>query len=152
MQSRRVRNEQTYFSQKGCITMSNYIYEKITNNIIKKIEEENLLPWQKGWSCGSEYPMNWATKRNYRGINTLILAYTKWDNPYWLSEKQGKLPARFQVFGTFLRVRKHPRDVFIIIFDRGFSVTFPYVVLRRLSALHLPLVYTAIARVAGNTG
>lgn len=55
--------------------MSKKIYEIITNQIVKSIQDvidgkEKLLPWQKPWRGGK---INYITGKSYRGINTFLL-------------------------------------------------------------------------------
>lgn len=50
--------------------MSKKIYEMITNQIIKKLEQ-GTIPWRKPWVNG--VAVNWKTQKEYRGINTMLL-------------------------------------------------------------------------------
>lgn len=50
--------------------MSKKIYEMVTNRIMEKLKE-GTIPWRRPFSNFS--PVNWATQREYRGINTLLL-------------------------------------------------------------------------------
>jgi hypothetical protein len=48
------------------------IYETITNRILNTLES-GVIPWRKEWKtdgCGAS-PVNFATKKPYRGINVL---------------------------------------------------------------------------------
>ena len=47
------------------------VQEIIVDKLIKKIEEENKLPWQKPFKSAS---LNWYTKREYTGINKILLS------------------------------------------------------------------------------
>ena len=60
-------------------------YEVVTNRILELLEK-NVIPWQQPWSGG--WPQNLFTKRQYRGINVLILAARDFTSPYWASERQ----------------------------------------------------------------
>lgn len=57
-------------------TSKKSVNEIIVEQIIEKIQDSNLLPWQVGW-----LPLltNYVTGTSYRGINRLLL--TDWDNP-----------------------------------------------------------------------
>lgn len=71
------------------------IYEIITNRIVEEIEKNNILPWQKEWSC--KLPMNYCSQRQYRGINLLLLPQTAsnqfitWSQLSALRKKDGSL-------------------------------------------------------------
>lgn len=70
------------------------VYEIITDQIIKKLED-GIIPWKKPWKNAS--PMNFVTKKAYRGINVLLLGLTEFNSPYWLSFKQAnKLGGRIK--------------------------------------------------------
>jgi len=58
----------------------------ITELIINKLES-GCIPWQKPWT-GSDAPKNLITGKNYRGINTFLLANTGHTSPYFLTFKQ----------------------------------------------------------------
>ncbi|MFD1362787.1 ArdC family protein [Lentibacillus salinarum] len=51
--------------------MSKKVYEIVTNQIIKKLEE-GTVPWKKPWNGG--VAVNWVTQKPYRGINTMLLS------------------------------------------------------------------------------
>lgn len=63
------------------------IYERITDTIINSLEQ-GLIPWRCPWL--SEMPKNLVSKKEYRGINTLILACSPFPSPYWLTYKQSQ--------------------------------------------------------------
>lgn len=49
------------------------VYEIVTNRIIEQLEK-GVIPWRKPWSNGKlRFPINWVTKKPYRGINRWIL-------------------------------------------------------------------------------
>lgn len=50
----------------------NKIYEYVTENIIKQLEE-GTIPWQKPWKDG--LPINYITRKPYRGVNLFLLPY-----------------------------------------------------------------------------
>ena len=50
--------------------MSLNIYQLVTDRIIAQLEN-NIIPWHRPWH-GSE-PINYVTRKAYRGINTLLL-------------------------------------------------------------------------------
>ena len=59
------------------------IYEAVTQRIIEQLEK-GVIPWRKTWH-GSE-PINYITRKPYRGINLLLLPY----GGEWLTYKQAK--------------------------------------------------------------
>lgn len=61
-------------------------YEIITNQIIKTLEA-GRIPWHKQWQ-GQGMPVNMVSKRQYNGINTILLASNDFDNPWYLTYKQ----------------------------------------------------------------
>ncbi|EKD28836.1 MAG: protein of unknown function DUF1738 [uncultured bacterium] len=63
-------------------------YEKITNEIIEKIESEQILPWQKPWKAVCA--RNLVTDKPYRGFNYLNLNFQNFQSPYWMTFLQCK--------------------------------------------------------------
>ncbi|SFE00627.1 Antirestriction protein ArdC [Thermoanaerobacter thermohydrosulfuricus] len=51
--------------------MSNKVYKIVTEKIIKKLQE-GIIPWKQGW-IGNP-PINYITRKPYRGINRLLLS------------------------------------------------------------------------------
>ena len=73
---------------------TNGIYQMITDKIIKGLEK-GRIPWRKSWKGNdSDFtaPINFSSKKAYRGINVLILWYSMVNNnfksPYFLTFKQ----------------------------------------------------------------
>lgn len=62
------------------------VYEIVTEKIID-ILEKGTIPWQK--SSHQTPAMNLITKKPYRGINSMLLAWG-YSSPYWLSFAQAK--------------------------------------------------------------
>ena len=64
------------------------IRERITDVMLKALEE-GVPPWRQPWSGGQglAYPCNFLSKRNYQGINPLLLLISATVNgfasPYW---------------------------------------------------------------------
>lgn len=58
------------------------VYEKITNNIIEKLEK-GVIPWQQEWKSAA----NFVTKHVYTGVNRLVLAS---EGTYFLTFNQIK--------------------------------------------------------------
>lgn len=74
--------------------MSNAVYEIVTSKIIEALNSGNI-PWQKPWTGGNP-PANFFSKRQYNGINSILLSLSPYDCLYWgtmkqISEKGGKV-------------------------------------------------------------
>lgn len=70
------------------------IYKEVTDRIIAALEE-GCAPWVKPWStegCSTDIPINGATRRSYRGVNTMLLWLTQASIGYtsreWFTFKQ----------------------------------------------------------------
>ena len=68
------------------------IYREVTERIIQALEQ-GTAPWVRPWSVESDpFPINAATRRRYRGINTLLLHLTALQCGYarnrWLTYRQ----------------------------------------------------------------
>lgn len=48
------------------------VYEIVTNRIIEQLEK-GVIPWRKDWRGSA--PMNYVSRKPYRGINTLLLPH-----------------------------------------------------------------------------
>jgi len=68
---------------------TDFIYEKVTNVIIKKLET-GVIPWQKPWNGKAFQPKNLISKRDYRGFNNFLLNCSGFEQPGWISFKQCK--------------------------------------------------------------
>ena len=71
--------------------MSNNFRDDIANEIIAHIEA-GTAPWQKPWQEGRSRvaAFNPTSEKNYKGINSIILAMKGYDDPRWLTYKQAK--------------------------------------------------------------
>jgi antirestriction protein ArdC len=63
------------------------IYQMINKRIIDLLEKDEI-PWRKPWVSGD--PVNFITRKPYRGINPFILISSGFSCPYWVSFKQAK--------------------------------------------------------------
>jgi antirestriction protein ArdC len=63
------------------------IYEMINERIIGLLEKGEV-PWRKPWVSGE--PVNFITRKPYRGINPFILISSGFSCPYWVSFRQAK--------------------------------------------------------------
>jgi antirestriction protein ArdC len=71
------------------------IYERITGRIIEQMEKASAAGWQKPWITTGQntlQPVNAATRREYRGVNVLMLwaaaEITGYQDGRWASFKQ----------------------------------------------------------------
>jgi len=63
------------------------VYTRITQRIIDQLEE-GTVPWQKPWRIS--LPKNFVSKKTYRGINLLMLAFAGYSSSCWATFKQIK--------------------------------------------------------------
>jgi len=65
------------------------VYDSVTNNIISKLEA-GVAPWIKPWKAGhnSGADRNVISKKEYSGVNRLILGMSGYSSPIWGSFKQ----------------------------------------------------------------
>ena len=72
----------------------NEIREKITQTIIEALEKGGLAPWRQPWlnDKNAGFPMNIVSKKQYRGINPLLLAIAAmrhgFQSKWWATFKQ----------------------------------------------------------------
>jgi len=65
-------------------------HEQVAENLIEQLKK-GVAPWQKPWKPGdllAVLPMNPATGKRYRGINSLNLMSRAYTDPRWLTYKQ----------------------------------------------------------------
>jgi antirestriction protein ArdC len=62
-------------------------YEIVTKTIIKQLES-GVAPWRKPWR--TETPANLVSKKEYRGINTFLLAVQGYGSRFWLTYRQAR--------------------------------------------------------------
>jgi len=65
------------------------VYDSVTNNIIAKLEA-GITPWIKPWKSGQAggADRNIVSKKEYSGVNRLILGMSGYSSPIWGSFKQ----------------------------------------------------------------
>ena len=64
------------------------IYKMITDLFLEKLEQ-GVIPWEKPWKGGGA-PKNMISKKNYNGINVLLLSMQPYETNLWLSYKQAQ--------------------------------------------------------------
>ena len=113
--------------------MAQNIYETVTERIISQLES-GVIPWRKEWkvSGASALPVNFQTKKPYRGINVLLLLSTAYGDSRWLTYKQaqsigaqvrkGERGTSIVFWSTFERELKESGEAERIPFARGYTV------------------------------
>ncbi len=64
------------------------VYEIITNRIIEMLEH-GQIPWNRPWDVHN--PVNLVSRKEYRGVNVLMLSHTGFKSPYWLTFNQAQM-------------------------------------------------------------
>lgn len=62
-------------------------YQTVTDTILKKLEE-GTVPWRCPWDRKVGRPRNFASNREYQGINVMLLGVKRFASPYWLTLRQ----------------------------------------------------------------
>lgn len=88
------------------------VYEMVTSRILSALDS-GVIPWHQPWeSTSGGFHSNLKSKKNYRGINQLLLSMSAmaggWNSPYWLSFKQAK-----EMGGT---VRKGEKGTLVVFY------------------------------------
>jgi len=63
--------------------MSRDIYQNITDRFVEQLKK-GTVPWQKPW-FGVQ---NMVSRKQYRGINSLLLGSSEFQSPFWVTFKQ----------------------------------------------------------------
>lgn len=63
------------------------VYDIVTDRIISMLDK-GIIPWHKPWNV--PMPKNLISKKEYKGINILMLSFSEFASPYWLTYKQAK--------------------------------------------------------------
>ena len=64
------------------------IYQLVTDRIIAALEK-GVVPWRKSWASGDvSMPVNFRSRKEYRGANVLMLMCSGYSSGYWLTFKQ----------------------------------------------------------------
>src|SRR5690625_1565478 len=91
--------------------MSQKVYEIITSEIIKKLEE-GTVPWKVPWNNG--LPVNWVTQKPYRGINLLLLEGGEYATFKQIKDAGGKVKkgakSQLVVFWKLIEVNKDEQE------------------------------------------
>src|SRR5438045_7810102 len=63
------------------------VYEIITQRIIQELEK-GVVPWRKPWR--SLLPQNLISRKEYRGINSILLNSLAFESSFFLTFKQAR--------------------------------------------------------------
>ncbi len=69
--------------------MMNKLTSKLIERVELAIENNEVAPWRKPWSGGLP-PMNYSTKKAYKGFNHVMLNSMCYESPYFLTYNQAK--------------------------------------------------------------
>ena len=83
------------------------VQEIVVADLVSRMKENNDLVWERPWNSVGLMPMNLRTGNLYSGSNVLLLSFSHFDSPYWVTEKQA------ESFGGVKREGERPR---LIIF------------------------------------
>jgi antirestriction protein ArdC len=64
-----------------------YVYERMTKLVIEQLKK-GVVPWRKPWRAEAGPPKNLVSKREYRGVNLMVLSLLGYQSPYFLSINQ----------------------------------------------------------------
>lgn len=65
----------------------NNVYQIITDRIIESLRK-GVVPWRKPWR--TETPKNLVSRKEYRGVNVLLLGAMPFESEWWLTFNQAK--------------------------------------------------------------
>jgi len=68
--------------------MTTNIYQTVTDRILQRLNA-GVIPWRKTWATG--LPKSLTTRKEYRGINILVLGLTPYTSRYWVTYRQAAM-------------------------------------------------------------
>lgn len=84
--------------------MSNRVYEIVTEQMIKKLDE-GIVPWHMPWKQDGSVPTNLISKKPYRGVNHMMLWGNTYASQYYVTFRQCK------ALGGSVRAGEHGHTV-----------------------------------------
>ena len=112
-------------------TTSKDIYQTVTDRIIASLEA-GTVPWRSPYLATIGFPRNFASGKEYRGINVWLLALAGYSSPYWLTYKQaqelggkvrkGEKGSLVIKYGTFEKEDNESGEVEKRCFLKGYTV------------------------------
>ena len=70
-------------------TARNDPYQIVTDLILGHLER-GVVPWRCPWKREVGRPKNFSSRREYRGINSLLLGMTGYASPWWMTFRQAQ--------------------------------------------------------------
>jgi len=64
------------------------VYKIVTGRIIDALKK-GCVPWKKPFTTG--FPKNLLRKKEYRGINSILLGTAPYSLPWWVTQNQAKI-------------------------------------------------------------
>jgi antirestriction protein ArdC len=65
------------------------VYEIITDKVITKLQA-GIIPWRRPWTQDGSAPVNFISKKPYRGANVFLLGMNDYPTQYYLTYKQAR--------------------------------------------------------------
>ena len=89
------------------------VYESVTERILTQLEA-GIIPWRKEWKATGKtgLPYNYASGKQYRGINILLLMSSGFNDARWMTYKQAQ-----DAGGNVKRGEKGTKIVFWSLFN-----------------------------------
>ena len=70
------------------------VREALTKKIVDLLEKGETLPWHKPWKGIPSLPYNALTGKAYQGVNRMMLGFSGYADPRWLTYRQAGLLAK----------------------------------------------------------
>ncbi len=65
------------------------VYQVVTDRVIEQLEK-GTAPWRRQWGGEFRFPVNLASGKTYRGVNSFVLSCFGYSSPYWLTYRQAE--------------------------------------------------------------
>jgi antirestriction protein ArdC len=95
------------------------LYEKIVERIIEQLNQ-GVVPWKSPYFSTVGFPKNFATQKEYRGINVLLLGSQRFTSPYFMTflqakelggtVRKGERGHLVVKYGTYLKEDEHTQE------------------------------------------
>ena len=66
------------------------VHDIVIEDVISRMEADGNLVWQRPWNSVGLMPMNLKSGNQYRGSNVLLLSFSQYKSPYWVTAKQAR--------------------------------------------------------------
>ena len=94
------------------MSKQNKVLDAVVSQIIERIEETGVLPWQRPWRASSQ-PMNMEYKNAYSGLNRWSCILAGHTSPFWLTFPQIK---KFE--GKVKKGEKHTKIMKVALIEK----------------------------------